>query len=377
MIGPVWLVVSSSVMTRGRLVTVAVLALALLPACGSSDEATGFKPVGGSDGAAGDAGLGDSGIDWPDAAPDAPYEAGPGPSFDSGAPDTAPPLTSCGDKTGPKGERIISMTFDGLVRTAILHVPDSYDPTQGAMLVLNFHGFSSADWQEAILTHMTPESDKRGFILVYPSGVATSWNAGDCCGTAWTDSVDDVGFTNALLDKLEADYCIDPKRIYATGMSNGGFMSHRIGCELASRFAAIAPVAGVLGVDPATCKPGRPIPILDTHGTSDPLVPYGGGTPLIPQLGVGIVFRSVADTMTFWRTNNGCSANAQTIYQHGDATCVQYPDCAQGADTVLCTIDGGGHSWPGGLPVPPLGRTSTDIDTTSTMLDFFAAHPMP
>jgi polyhydroxybutyrate depolymerase len=366
-------------MKRGflRLAALGALAAAALAACGSNEESPGYQIKGGSDGGTIEAGFGDAGIPWPDAATDAPAEAAPHPTFDGGTTPEAGTVTTCGDKTGPKGERTISLDYGGMTRTAILHVPDNYDRNTGAMLVMNFHGFSSAGWQEALLTNMTPQSDKRGFILVYPEGVATSWNAGDCCGTAWTDSVDDIGFVSALIDYIEADYCIDPKRIYATGMSNGGFLSHRIGCELANRFAAIAPVAGVLGVPPEQCHPGRPVPILDTHGTADPLVPYNGGTPVLSTLGQGIVFRSVSDTMHFWLQNNGCSANSQVIYQHGDATCIEYPDCSQDATTVLCTIQDGGHTWPDGLPVPPLGKTSTDIDTTSTMLDFFEAHPMP
>ncbi len=305
----------------------------------------------------------------PDAGP------GPHPGFEGGAPPPKP--FTCSGKTGKSGERTLGLQSGGLLRTSIVHVPDSYDPTKGTMLVLNFHGFSSAGWQEALLTRMSSAADTRGFIVAYPEGVATSWNAGDCCGTAWTDSVDDIAFTKALLDKLESDYCIDPKRVYATGMSNGGFFSHRIGCELANRFAAIAPVAGVLGIPPDQCHPSRPLPIIDFHGTSDPLVPYDGGTPILPTLGAGLVFRSVAETMHFWQLNNGCSGSTKVIYKNGDATCREWPDCQGGANTIECTIDGGGHTWPGGLPVPPLGKTSTDIDATATMLDFFEAHPMP
>src|SRR5690606_3308049 len=149
----------------------------------------------------------------------------------------------------------------------------------GTMLVLNFHGFTSADWQEALLTRMDREVDARGVIVAYPQGVATSWNAGACCGTAWADAVDDVGFVRALIEHLEAEYCIDARGVDATGMSNGGFLSHRLACELSDRIAAIAPVAGVLGVDPASCAPSRPVPVWQFHGTEDPLVPYEGGTP--------------------------------------------------------------------------------------------------
>lgn len=357
-----------------RLFVVGSVAALCAAGCGSKEEAPGFTTTGDASADSGPV-ASDGGIIWPDA--DLHPDAGPGPhpGFEGGVPEAGTTVT-CSGKSGKSGEHTISLQAGGLTRTSIVHVPDSYDPTQGTMLVLNFHGFSSAGWQEALLSRMSGAADQRGFIVAYPEGVATSWNAGDCCGTAWTDSVDDIGFTKALLDRLEKDYCIDPKRVYATGMSNGGFFSHRVGCELADRFAAIAPVAGVLGFPDDKCHPSRPLPIIDFHGTSDPLVPYDGGTPILPTLGAGLVFRSVAETMHFWQLNNGCSGDKKVIYQNGDATCEEWPDCTGGANTVLCTIDGGGHTWPGGLPVPPLGKTSSDIDATATMLDFFQAHPM-
>jgi polyhydroxybutyrate depolymerase len=254
-------------------------------------------------------------------------------------------------------------------------VPDSYQAERATMLVMNFHGLSSADWQEELLTRMDEASDARGFIVVYPAGVASSWNAGFCCGDAWTGGVDDVQFVRDLIAELGASYCLDPRRIYATGMSNGGFLSHRIGCELAGVVAAIAPVAGVLGLPPDECQPARPVPVLDFHGTADPLVPYDGGSPLIGVPVSGwLNFPPVADTMAVWRARNDCLTAPATIYAQGDATCVRWDGHAP---VVLCTIDGGGHTWPGGVPIPTLGKTSTDISATDTMLDFFAANPLP
>lgn len=344
------------------------------PGCGSDEaETPGFNQ--GND-AAVDVFLGGDAFAWPDSDPLPDAGPGPSPGFDAGDAGTSPPVT-CSGKTGEKGTGIsVSVESGGMSRTALLHVPDKYDPGKGAMLVLNFHGFLSAGWQQALLTRMSNESDARGFIVAYPEGVAASWNAGDCCGTAWTDSVDDVKFVRDLLDRIEADYCIDKKRIFATGMSNGGFFSHRLACEASDRIAAVAPVAGVLGVDFAKCQPGRSVPILDFHGTSDPMVPYYGGTPIIQQLGAGLVFHSVAESMDRWRQINGCSTFEKQYFQNGDATCVEWPDCKGGAQTSLCTIAEGGHTWPGGIPIPA-GKTSADVSATNTMLDFFEAHPMP
>ncbi len=315
-------------------------------------------------------------VAWPDADPDPDAPFGPSPGFDAGAPDAAVGAPSCSGKSGAHGSHTLIVQSGGRTRTSLLHVPDKYDPASGAMLVLNFHGFTSAGWQQALLTRMSQHSDQRGFIVAYPEGVAASWNAGACCGTAWSDAVNDVAFVRGLIERIEADYCIDPKRIYATGMSNGGFLSHRLACELSDEIAAIAPVAGVLGIPAADCTPPRPVPVLQFHGTSDPLVPYQGGTPLVPQLGVGLVFASVAATLDHWRLHNGCSTFEKPFYEQGDTRCVAWPDCSQAADVALCTIEGGGHTWPGGVPIPA-GKTSTDIDATATLLDFFEAHPLP
>src|SRR5690606_33297288 len=141
---------------------------------------------------------------------------------------------------------------------------------------------------------------------------------------------------------------------------------------LSDRIAAIAPVAGVLGVD--ECQPARPVPVWHFHGNADLVVPYVGGAPGAP-LGDGLVFRSVADTLETWRVVNGCEAEPTVTRDEGDVVCVEWQGC--GAPTRLCTVELGGHTWPGGLPLPAFGYTTYDLDATAEMLDFFAANPMP
>jgi polyhydroxybutyrate depolymerase len=313
---------------------------------------------------------------WPQQAPDAtPPDAG-APGFGDDASTAPPSAVRCSGRIGPGGDTTMTLTSGGLLRDALVHVPPSYDANVGEMLVLNFHGYGSNAAEEEILTLMNPVADSRGFMVVYPDGIDSSWNAGACCGDAWNNSVDDVAFTQALLAELEAQYCIDPARVYATGMSNGGFFSQRLGCEMASTFAAIAPVAGVMGIDPSTCLPSRPMPVLEFHGTADPVVPYDGGAAASGLGGSLVVFQSVAETISTWVARDSCSAPPATIYATGDATCVENGRCAGGSEVVLCTIAGGGHTWPGGVPIP-LGKTSTSISATDTMADFFLAHPMP
>ena len=352
-----------------RSIIVLVFAAALGVACGSSGG-TGATSV--------DAGAAAT---TPPPQPTSPPGSNPWP--DAGAsggdasvppPEAAPPAFTCTGKAGGKGDSTLSLMSGGLARTSLLHVPTTYDPTRGAMLVINFHGFSSDATQQELLTNMVGAADANDFVVAHPQGIGNGWNAGTCCTQLQTTPVDDIQFTRDLLANISASYCIDPKRIYATGMSNGGFMSHRIACELSDVFAAVAPVAGVLGIPPGTCNPTRTVPILDFHGTADPVVPYDGG-PTNPDP-LTQAFTSVQQTMNFWRLKDVCIDAPETTYQHGDATCVKYAGCSGAGDVTLCTIDGGGHTWPGGLPIPA-GKTSTDIDATKTIVSFFQSHPMP
>jgi polyhydroxybutyrate depolymerase len=283
--------------------------------------------------------------------------------------DGAVTAASCTGKQALSGDLVWTLTSSGLPRTLGLHVPVGYDPTHPTPVVLNFHGFTSDDLQEDLLTDMDPRADENGYVAIYPvgTGVPLSWNAGACCGTAEATNIDDIQYVRDVIAMAESQLCVDPKRIFATGMSNGGFLSNRIGCELADQVAAIAPVAGVLGV--STCTPSRPMPVMHFHGTADPLVPYDGSTVL--------GFISVADSIAGWVARDGCTGSPVQTYANGDATCDTYQTCAAGADVTLCTIQGGGHTWPGGLPVPALGLTSTDISATDAMWTFFVAHPMP
>lgn len=278
-------------------------------------------------------------------------------------------LVKCEGKDGTLGDWNMKIVSGGVERNADVHVPASYDPTVPTTLVLNFHGLSSNAWQEALLSQMNEASDERGFIVVYPNGMYSSWNAGKCCGTAATLEIDDLGYVSKLIDELLEEYCIDPKRVFATGMSNGGFLSNRLACELSDKVAAIAPVAGVIGLPLDKCQPPRPVPVMHFHGTLDTLVPYGGG---------GLYqFPSVADSVARWRKINKCGATTEITFDQGDSQCVSSPGCEAGADVILCTVEGGGHTWPGGTPVPSLGWTTMDLDATGAMLDFFEKHPMP
>ena len=182
----------------------ALLALMVVVGCGSSG--TTVVPEGGVI-------LDDGG--WVLGTTDADVEGGP--MFDGGLEAAPPP--SCTGKTAGAGDSTLTISSSGVPRVYLLHVPASYDPTKGSMLVFNFHGFTSdGAAQEELLSNMNASADAHNYVAVYPYGIAQSWNAGACCGTATATNVDDIQFIRDMLGSLETDYCIDTKRIYATGM---------------------------------------------------------------------------------------------------------------------------------------------------------------
>lgn len=320
----------------------------------------------------------------PDTTPDPTRDAGRPPS-DAGAPTihdggsspsadgAAPRDAGGGDASAPSGagcgvapganDRRWTLTHDGRERAFFVHLPAGYDPSDRTPVVLGLHGRNSDPQQQMLVSAMNQKADAEGFIAVHPEGVGATWNGGLCCGEAMSEDVDDVGFVRALLDRLAAELCVDEDRVFATGLSNGGFMSHRLACELADRIAAVAPVAGPNGTLP--CEPSRPVPVLHFHGTDDRIVPYDG---FAGQL-------AVRPTMTDWAERNGCGSTSRVYLERGDVTCEEWTGCDAGATVRLCTIEGGGHQWPGGTSIPFLGNNTNDISATDAMWDFFTAHP--
>jgi polyhydroxybutyrate depolymerase len=320
-------------------------------ACGGDDEDEG----GGAGGSGGSAGAGQGGSSG----------SSGGSSGAAGAP------SGCGSSTLQAGNQTRTLTIGGIERQYLLHVPPSYDPTTPTPLVLNFHGYTSNMSQQMAFSLMNAKSDSAGFLLAYPDGLKNpngfqSWNAGYCC--AFDDlERDDLGFVNAVLDDIQAAGCVDDKRVYSTGMSNGGYLSHLLGCKLADRIAAIAPVAGVLGIPAAECQPTRPLSVIHFHGTADGLVPYDG---------VG-GFISVPQTFQDWAARNGCSGDPVQSFTNGAAHCDTYEDCEGGVKVTLCTIDGEGHCWPGQTVLCPFGATTADISANDAMWELFQSSSLP
>lgn len=261
-----------------------------------------------------------------------------------------------------------SLDFGGRIRTYLIHVPPGYDGKTPVPLVFVLHGATQSPDSAEKMSGMSAKADQEHFIVVYPSGTGgvVTWNAGNCCGFAVQNNVDDVGFFRALLEKLERDYAVDRKRIYFTGISNGAMMSYRVACEMSDQVAAIAPVEGALNVD---CQPTAPVSVLIFHGTADLLVPFkGGSTPF--QVGEKRSDNSVANAVDFWIKRDACSAAPKhevTAEAHID----KYSGCQGGTGVALYAIQGGRHMWPG------LAISGNSIPATDLIWSFFAAHAKP
>jgi polyhydroxybutyrate depolymerase len=258
-------------------------------------------------------------------------------------------------------------------RSYLLYVPDSYDPSKPTPLVITIHGFAQWPAHQMYITRWNDLADQYGFIAVYPAGTRfpLRWRIVGEAGSS-LDPMRDVTFISDLIDKLEADYNIDPSRIYANGLSNGGGMSFLLLCKLSGRIAAIGTVAGAFSLPWEDCQPSRPVPAMIFHGTADPIVPFDGGR----YHDTDFFFPAIPDWAATLAQRNGCDPDPDELPASGQVSGVRYSGCA--ADVVFYTITGGGHTWPGGEPIPEriAGTTTKDIDATLTLWDFFQAHPL-
>jgi polyhydroxybutyrate depolymerase len=279
------------------------------------------------------------------------------------------------------GDHQRSLDFDRRSRTYLVHVPPSYDGSQPAAVVLILHGGGTNAKTMVRFCGLNGTADRGGFLAVYPSGTGRNpnwltWNGGSCCGDAMRQNIDDVGFIRALLDDLAGEAEIDVNRVYATGMSNGGMMAYRLACELSDRFAAIASVSGPMTVD--TCRPTRPVSILHFHGTADEFAPYNGGRG--PKSLLETEFRSVDFSVRRWIDANGCPRDPieAVIFEPEDALRIEkqcWGPGEEGSEVVLYTIRGGGHTWPGRVPLAAyLGPAATAISANDILWEFFQRH---
>lgn len=291
-------------------------------------------------------------------------------------------LAAQGPLTSGDHEREIEV--DGRTRSYLLHIPKNYDGSKPFPVVLCFHGGGSNARQQMAFCGLNRKSESAGFIAVYPNGTGNlkrvlTWNSGNCCGYAARRQVDDVAFVDALLDELDKLVKVDAKRVYATGMSNGGMMSYTLADKLSNRIAAIAPVAGPMGT--VGCSPDRPVSVIHFHGTKDEYAPFDGGRGA-KSLG-STTFYSVEHSINNWAKVNGCEKTPrveQLAYKTNDGMRVSKKTFANGRDgseVVLVGIENGGHTWPGQrMKLKALGPATRDISANDMMWDFFERHPM-
>jgi polyhydroxybutyrate depolymerase len=284
---------------------------------------------------------------------------------------------------GAGEDRTETIQSGGIQRTYHVHLPPDAQVGRMLPLVMVFHGGGGRGTGAARLYGFNQLADARGFAVVYPDGLDRRWNDGrGTTGERWLNTVlvDDVSFVSAVIDRLTVTLHIDPRRVYATGISNGGIFSHRLACELPDKIAAIAPVAGTIAEPEAPrCTPRTPVSVVEFHGTEDRFVPYTGGA-ILGRSERGRVL-SVEDTMTLWGRIDGCPAPAQQAQlppvHPEDGTRIQrtaYGPCRRGSEAVLYTIVGGGHTWPGTAWIPFLGTVSRQIDATEVIWEFFSRH---
>jgi polyhydroxybutyrate depolymerase len=244
------------------------------------------------------------------------------------------------------GDYSITTIHGGLPRNYLVHVPASYDGSRAVPLMVDFHGFSKDAWNERTYSGQLRESDERGFIVVWPNGVGLAWNAYGCCFLADAAALDDTSFVRALVTAMKARANIDDTRVFATGISNGGGMAHRIACEAADVFRAAVAVSYPLNTD--RCRPSRPIHVTAIAGTADETISYYGSETPLPLLGnhpagVPLGVQGARESFAAWKRINGCSDKlARTPLPQGSRW-EEYADCAGGVRTGLVTIADGPH----------------------------------
>ncbi len=267
-----------------------------------------------------------------------------------------------------------SLNHDGRTRYFLVHLPTGYSAQNDYSLVIAMHGGLGSGPQLETQSQLSVKADDAKFIVVYPDGVKSpigirTWNAGECCGYAADNNIDDVGFIISLVDSLINKYSIDRDRVYATGMSNGGFMSYRLACEKPDVLAAIAPVASSMS---ANCQPNKWVPTIHFHSYNDNNVPFAGGR----GDGLSNHYNPPLDSvMTIWADGSNCLVYSDTIRQSTDYDHFAWNHCDCYAEYELYITHDGGHSWPGGKKTAVGDPTSTAISANELMWTFFQKHP--
>lgn len=263
-----------------------------------------------------------------------------------------------------QGTTIKSINSNGLPRSFRVHLPVGFNANDGLPLVFNFHGFGSSAIEQEIYSGMSIVSDQNSFVVVYPEGISKAWNV----GWAFGSTANDVKFVSDMIDYMTKEYNINTKKVYACGMSNGGFMSYKLACDLNDRITAIASVTGsMVASELKKCSPPKTIPILEIHGTADDVVAYNG------TFGIS---QPIIEVLNFWRDHNDCDLvptnqklpklNAQEIT---NTEVIRYINCNNDHEVLHYKVNKGGHTWPGSSIA--VGVTSQDFNASEEIWKFF------
>ena len=283
----------------------------------------------------------------------------------------------CKNKSGVAGDfRYQTIMSGGVEREYNLYVHPRYKPNRPTPLVFLLHGLSWTPDLAMWYTNFTAFADANKFILVAPKGVGLAWNV--------SSGSPDVAFIEDIIDAVSEDYCIHSKRIFVTGMSQGGGMSQRLACELSDRIAAIGPV--VCGTPWYNwgdfCEPERPVPMIQFNGTADVILPFEGGPH---GLNPSLILPPISESFGAWLELYGCSSEAEVVYEEGEVTCFRYGDCEDDVTLEHCIVEGGGHNWPGAVDLYEMNpvmnwwaapHTTEDIDASRAIWKFFAENGM-
>ena len=346
---------------RSALLLAALLTLAL-PACGGGASgaagaagAAGANVAGAGASGAGGSGAGGAGGSAAGGEQAGGEQAGGGGGSAAGA-GGAPPVIG--------GDRPVKVI-----------VPSAYDPSVPAPLLVMLHGYGVTGLIEELFLGLKPTADQQGFLYAHPDGLVDSmgnhfWNASDACCNYDNNPVDDAAYLAKVVTDIQANYNVDPKRIYFVGHSNGGFMAHRMACEHADLIAAIGSLAGEMPEDLTKCKPSQPVAVLQIQGTADATIAYNGGSI------VGHAFPSAKTSIEDWATLDGCSLtpdtsspplDLETTIPGAETTVSIYSQgCQPGGYAELWSIAGGSH-------IPSLNQPTFNND----LFDFLMAHPKP
>ena len=282
----------------------------------------------------------------------------------------APPTPAISSNLDSQVQGTINGTinYEDIDRTFILYVPSSYDRSSKQPLVFNFHGYGSNASEQMAYGDMRSQADANGFILVHPEALddiygRSRWNIG-----GWSQSVhDDVKFTENLINLLMDKYSINAERIYSTGMSNGGFFSFHLACNLNASFAAVASVTGSMTYSTFdNCNPRKPTPVMQIHGSLDATVPYKGSDTRN--------MKPIMDVMEYWKINNGCDDYMLSLPSILPGTTswtetYQYSNCLNGTENIHLYVQGAGHIWPGSIY-----SSVQSPDSSSSIWNFFSKY---